>query len=268
MQEESSRRYAGADVGPWHAPNITSDVASGIGSWSREELVGYLRSGKLPGKAQASGSMGEAVQHSFQYLTTEDLSAIATYIKSVPAVHDPADDRPRFAEGQASSTLSTLRGAYGIRIDGEAEPTGAELFQGNCASCHSAEGRGSKDGYYPSLFHNSATGARDPQNLIATILYGVNRTTAEKQAFMPGFGGKPTDANPLSDRDIVLLGNYVLGQYGRADAIITEQQVAEVRRGGPSSNLVLLARAGIAASVVVVLIVIGFFAFRRKLLPA
>jgi hypothetical protein len=69
-----------------------------------------------------------------------------------------------------------------------------------------------------------------------------------KQAFMPGFGGRPTDANPLSNRDITALGNYVLTHFGAAGAAITEQQVAEVRRGGPSSPLLMLARGGMAAA--------------------
>ena len=69
-------------------------------------------------------------------------------------------------------------------------------------SCHSAEGQGSKDGYYPSLFRNSATGAKSAINLVAAILYGVDRATSERQAFMPGFGGRTTDANVLSDREL------------------------------------------------------------------
>src|SRR5262249_27175015 len=177
----------------------------------------YLRAGRLPGKAQAAGGMGEAVEHSFQYLTAADLKAIATYVKSVPAIRNLSDDGSRFGAGRIFSELGKLRGRDGIRSDTDAIPTGAELFQGNCASCHSAEGQGSKAGYYPSLFHNSATGARNATNLIAAILYGVNRTTSGKQAFMPGFGGQPTDANPLSDRAIAALGNYVLTHYGSGD---------------------------------------------------
>ena len=189
MQEEGSRALSGGQVGPWYAPNITSDPISGIGRWTKEELVAYLRTGHLSGKAQASGSMGEAVEHSFQHLAAADLDAIATFIKSVPSVHDPADEVSRFAAGKMFSELAALRGREAVRSDSESDPTGAELFQGNCASCHSAEGQGSKDGYYPSLFSNSATGAKNASNLIAAILYGVNRTTSSGQAFMPGFGG-------------------------------------------------------------------------------
>jgi mono/diheme cytochrome c family protein len=155
-----------------------------------------------------------------------------------------------------------LRGRDGITSDVGTDPSGAVLFEGNCASCHSAEGQGSKDGYYPSLFRNSATGAKNATNLIAAILYGVDRSTSERQAFMPGFGGHPADANPLSDRNITALGNYVLTHYGPGDATITEQQVAEVRRGGPSSPLLALARGGMAA--VIALLGISFLIFRRR----
>ena len=264
MQEEGSRALSGAQVGPWYAPNITSDPISGIGRWTKEELVAYLRTGHLSGKAQAAGSMGEAVEHSFQHLAAADLGAIATFIKNVPPVHDPADQVSRFSAGKMFSELAALRGREAVRSDSESDPTGAELFQGNCASCHSAEGQGSKDGYYPSLFSNSATGARNATNLIAAILYGVNRTTSSGQAFMPGFGGHTTDANALRDRDITALGNYVLTHYGSANTTITEQQVAEVRRGGPSSPLLALARGGMATAAVVVFLGFAVLVVRRR----
>ncbi|CAD6557503.1 Fructose dehydrogenase cytochrome subunit [Paraburkholderia kirstenboschensis] len=264
MQEEAGLELSGGQVGTWYAPNITSDTASGIGSWTREQLVEYLRTGRLRGKAQAAGDMGEAVEHSFQYLSAADVEAIATYVKSVPPIHDARDSTSRFTAGKMSSDLATLRGTDGIRSDNDAHPTGAELFQGNCASCHSAQGQGSKDGYYPSLFHNSATGSVNANNLIATILYGVDRTTSKGQAYMPGFGGKPTDFTALSDEEIALAGNYVLVHYGRADIPITAQDVAEVRRGGPTSALLALSRIGIAAGVVIVLLILAFVTVRRR----
>lgn len=262
MQEEASRALSGAQVGPWYAPNITSDPASGIGSWTKEELSAFLRTGRLPGKAQAAGSMGEAVEHSFQHLSAADLDAIATYVKSVPAISTPTD-ASRFTAGKISTELAVLRGRDDISNE-DANPSGAALFLGNCVSCHSAGGQGSRDGYYPSLFHNSATGAKNPANLIAAILYGVDRTVSGKQAFMPGFGGHPTDANQLGNREIALLGSYVLTHYGAGDTTITEQQVAEIRRGGPSSLLLPLARWGLATTAVVVVLGIAFLIFRRR----
>jgi fructose 5-dehydrogenase cytochrome subunit len=266
MQEQTSRAMSGAQVGPWYAPNVTSDSASGIGSWSREELAAYLRNGHLRGKAQAAGSMGEAVEHSFQHLSADDIDAIAIYVKSIPPVGAAAASNSRFTAGKMFSELGSLRGRDGIKSEDSA-PTGAALFQGNCASCHAAEGQGSKDGYYPSLFHNSATGAKNPTNLIAAILYGVDRTVSGRQAFMPGFGGRPADANPLSDRNIAVLASYVLSHYGPGDTAVTEQEVNEIRHGGPVSSLLLLARGGLAAAVVVLILAATFLVFRRERRP-
>ena len=256
MQESSSQYLGGAQVGQWYAPNITSDATSGIGSWSKDELARYLSTGSLPGKAQAAGSMGEAVEHSFSQLTPDDISAIATYIKTVAPLHDASDEQSRFAYGKPVSQLASLRGANPIRSDTDAQASGAELFYGNCASCHQASGQGSKDTYYPSLFHNSATGSANHSNLIATILNGVNRTTPKGQAFMPGFGGKANDINALNDVQVATLANYVIDNYGRSGTPVTPADVAEVRAGGPSSSLLLLARIGIAIGVVVALAIV------------
>ena len=259
MEERAGLALAGGQVGAWYAPNITSDRTRGIGSWPKAVLIDYLRDGVAPGRARAAGTMAEAVERSFQYLTAADLDAIATYIETVPPAGKPqASDR--FSQGHAGSKLALTRGLASAGADDATR--GAVLFQGNCASCHAPQGQGGKDGYFPSLFHNSATGAAN-SNLIATILNGVDRTTARGRAFMPGFGGRPDDPNPLSDHDIALISAYVLSQYGAGPTAVTDRDVAIVRQGGPSSSLVLIARIGlglgVAAAVILVLVV-----FRRR----
>ena len=57
---------------------------------------------------------------------------------------------------------------------------------------------------------------------------------------------------------------YVLTHYGPGDTSITEQQVNEVRRGGPSSPLLPLARGGLAAATVIVILGAAFLIFRRR----
>ncbi len=256
MELESGRQFAGGPVDAWYAPNITADPVSGIGSWSQPDLIHFLRDGSLHAKAWAAGSMGEAVARSFQHLDEGDLAAIATYVRSVPAIRDQADTTARSDTGKAFSLVDLRRGAepVGVRT---AEPGAAELFQGNCASCHSAGGQGSADGYFPSLFNNSAVGADRPNNLIATLLKGVHRTTAKGEAFMPAFG------DLLSDSQIALVGNYVLTNFGNGQVTISAEQVARSRSGGSSSHLVLWARIGVAVGVIVVLLLI-FYIVRRS----
>jgi mono/diheme cytochrome c family protein len=203
--------------------------------------------------------MGEAVEHSFQYLTPADLDAIATYIESVPPA-GKAEASDRFNRGHAGSQLAWIRGLSSA--DNNAATRGAVLFQGNCGACHAPLGQGGKDGYFPALFHNSTTGAAN-SNLVATILNGVNRTTATGQAFMPGFGGRPTDSNQLSNHDIALIATYVRAQYGVGPAV-TDQDVATIRQGGPSSPLVLLARLGLGLGAVAAALLIFILLRRRR----
>lgn len=252
-------------MGPWYAPNVTPDPTSGVGSWSAEELARYLKTGVLAGKARAAGSMAEAAEHSFQYLTDDDIHAMAVYVLSIPGIHDGGDDASRFLQGKASSELGTSRGTSGIRADSE-NPNGAELFQGNCASCHEALGQGTKDGYYPSLFDNSAVGARNSNNLIATILNGVNRTTRAGQAYMPGFGGGPSDLTVLTDEQIARLCNYLIDRFGIGGGGVAAKDVADVRHGGPTSWLPLMARAGVmvGAAAGIALALLLFLFVRRR----
>ncbi len=167
----------------------------------------------------------------------------------------------RFSQGQAGSKLALIRGLSSAETDDATR--GAVLFQGNCGACHAALGQGGKDGYFPALFHNSTTGAAN-SNLVATILNGVNRTTAKGQAFMPGFGGRPTDSNPLSNHDIALIATYVRTQYGPGGPAVTDKDVATVRQGGPSSPLVLIARIGLCLGAVAAALLMFILLRRRR----
>lgn len=265
MQEKTSQLMAGAQVGPWFAPNITSDPTAGIGTWSHDDLVTYLKTGRLEGKAQAAGSMAEAITHSFSHLHQQDLSAIATYIKAIPASPGTAGNQPdeaRFQRGTATNELETFRGqGYAKGMQGES--LGAQLYSGNCSSCHGYQGQGTADQYYPSLFSNSATAGVNPTNLIATILYGVDRKTDTGHVFMSPFGSQPNAVNALKDDEVAALSNYILRHYGNAVQTVSAKDVAVIQDGGPGSNLLLLARLGMGAGVLAAVVGIGLMLRRR-----
>ncbi|OUJ12909.1 cytochrome c [Acetobacter sp. DsW_063] len=264
MQEKPSESLGGASLGSWYAPNITSDKISGIGSWSAENIKTYLKSGHIDGLAQAAGGMGEAVEHSFQHFTDDDLQAVATYLASVKPVHDPEDgNTSRFTLGRATSSADRVRGDQPIRSEDNSDMTGAELFMGNCASCHNFKAEGSRDGYYPSLWHNSVTGASNADNLIATILFGVDRHVSGVEAFMPGFGGRKSDAAQLNDEEIAKLTKYVLNTYGRPQVSVSGAQVKMIREGGAKSPLLALTRFGMAGSMIIITLACIRGVFRR-----
>jgi mono/diheme cytochrome c family protein len=218
---DDSRWLGGGDLGAWKAYNITPDKTSGIGDWSNEELMQYLHSGDAPGRASAAGPMGEAVEHSLQYLKPEDLKAIAVYLKTVPVQHGP-DAAPRSRQGKPAHDYEMLRGADAETVSQHA---GAEMFLEHCATCHTATGagKGVGDQAYPSLFNHSAVGALDTTNLVSVMLNGVSRDMKSGPVFMPSF------AHEMSDEQIATLANYLTRQFGNPASKTTAKDVAKLR---------------------------------------
>lgn len=255
MAEVASKELAGGDVGTWHAPNITSDLNSGIGGWDNSELVAYLKTGEARGKAQAAGPMAEAVDHSLQHLSDSDLKAIAVYLKALPAQHNPADSKPVYALGQATDELNSIRGVA-LPADGD-KMTGAQIYDAYCSSCHQAQGQGSFEGGLPSLLHNTAVGRSNPANLVMVILEGVKRGADGQDIRMQGF------EKTLSDQQVATLATWLTGQYGNPQVNVSAAQVKQTRAGGPVSHLATLARGAMAAGVIV-LILLVVWRVRRK----
>ena len=261
-----SEALAGGFVGPWYAPNITSDPVSGIGGWTQDELVAYLRTGHAKGKNQAAGGMAEAVQNSLQYLPESDLVAIAAYLGSTEPIRNKNEVRAAYDFGSPHSDEGGLRGAYASTAH-DSLTSGTALYSGYCASCHQPNGAGSDDQAYPSLFHNTATGAIQPANLVAAILYGVDRQVDGKEVMMPSFG-KQSFVTPLTDQQIADLSNYVLQNFGNPQAKVTPGDVAIARAGGPKPILAavqpFILPASIGAAIVVILIAMGWIVGRRR----
>jgi mono/diheme cytochrome c family protein len=80
--------YAGSRDGPDNSvvPNITPDKQTGIGKWSRSDLVTYLETGLMPDGDSAGDLMAEVIDNGLQYLKKDDLAAIAEYVLSLPPV--------------------------------------------------------------------------------------------------------------------------------------------------------------------------------------
>jgi mono/diheme cytochrome c family protein len=235
MGELNQRSLAGGSLGGWYAPNISSDPDSGIGGWSVEQLAAYLKTGRVGLKAQAAGPMAEAIDHSLRYLSEPDLRALAVWLKHTTPMHDAADSRPPDQWGTAADYTGSIRGVAWPAD--RRQMSGPQIYDAYCASCHQASGKGTLDGGLPPLFRNTALGHANSDNLVMTILQGVQRqadatgTTGASAVAMPPF------AQDLSDQQIVNLSNFLTQQFGHPAARTTLQRVNELRAGGEPSPL-------------------------------
>jgi mono/diheme cytochrome c family protein len=209
---DNRNKFAGAVAAGWRAFDITSDKATGIGNWSDADLAAYLSAGHATGHGTASGPMGEAVDHSFRYLTSEDIGAIVTYLRSVPAIASP--DLPA-----TSGPAAPASHRDGVMADAR----GKMVFEGACVSCHGWSGESAVS---PLATLTGAAAVNDPSaiNVAQIVISGTKRLTPDGALSMPGFG------EAYSDTEIAALANYVTGRFGRSPSRITPREVAELRK--------------------------------------
>lgn len=67
-------------------PNITPDKKTGIGRWTRSDLLEYLDSGMTPDGDLAGGAMADVVKHSLRPLTDTDRAALVAYLRALPPI--------------------------------------------------------------------------------------------------------------------------------------------------------------------------------------
>ena len=89
---ERSLAYSGSAPAPGggKVPNITPDPQTGIGSWSKEQVIHVLTDGALPNFDYIGAGMGEVVNENTSKLTDADRAAIADYLMSLPPIRNDA----------------------------------------------------------------------------------------------------------------------------------------------------------------------------------
>lgn len=208
--EVSDGYLQGGSLGDWYAPDITPNPHAGIGKWSDEQVAEYLKTGSN-GDSVAAGPMAEAVEHSTQYFTADDLQAIAVYLRAVPASATPAPQ--------------------GFTMEKARHEQAALSYEVNCSACHGLAGEGIK-GMVPAFAGNHAM-QNDPTNMIHAMLRGARAPhTEERQtaAGMPAFDWK------MNDQQIAGVLNYVRSSWGNKGSEVTAQQVAELRKHTGASD--------------------------------
>lgn len=216
---DKDKYLSGAPLGKWYAPNITPDNDSGIGRWSEDDIVNYLRTGMLDKRAYAGGPMAEAIAHSTRYLTDEDLSAMAAYLKIVPIIKTddyliPVDTSQLPNPVSRSITYNLIEQKDYLAQAKSTTNAGSNtnnspksLYLAACASCHGVDGYAQPDARYASIVGLSSIRRVKPDALINVIAYGAKGAlnTAPK---MPGF------SKELSHAQIASITNYVRINFG------------------------------------------------------
>jgi mono/diheme cytochrome c family protein len=207
--EVAARAFQGGDVEGWFAPNLTPEARTGLGRWSKQDIVDFLKTGRNR-MTGGGGPMAGVIMGSTSKMDDADLSAIATYLQSLPASPPPATER----------------------IDAAAVQRGGSLFAASCARCH-GDGSG---GFAPALDGDALVQASDPATIVRYILGGAKSPVTEAQPKplqMPAFGDK------LSDQQVADVASYVrAGWTNRAASVsageVARQRAASTRQAGAS----------------------------------
>lgn len=200
----------------WFAPNLTGDPDSGLGRFSADDITAFLKHGHGGGLA-AFGSMVEVIEDSGQYMTDDDLHAIATYLKTLP---------PREKSGHVDTDPARNAGTVQLLRTGAVEYPGAGLYNAFCARCHHANGRGEPD-KYPQLAGNPIVVAPHATSLIRLLLEG---SRSPETIGGPQPHRMPSFAQKLNDTEIARVLSFVRNAWGNEAQPVAPREVQEMRR--------------------------------------
>lgn len=203
-------KLGGGVIDGWYAPNITPDDHSGIGAWSDDQVVTYLKTGTAPGTLPgvAAGPMRQTIEESLSKMTEADLKAMVAYLRTQKA--------------KESYNVKDLQ-AFNA-----AGAPGAGTYLSYCSSCHKPDGKG-VEGAIPALAGNSSVQAKGPETVIRVILGGL--------AAQNGYAPMPAIGAGMTDREVADVTDYVRNAWGNAAPVISEGGVVATARTATETML-------------------------------
>ena len=202
--DDQAHAFQGYALQGWFAPNITNDNQRGLGGWSVADIVAYLKNGHNASSA-STGIMAEEISLSSSHMTDADLTAIATFLKSLP--------------GQTTSPPAPVSPSSPAMIAGGA------IYVDECSACHGADGKGVPY-LFPSLAASPNVRSADPTSLIRVLLEGARSVGTAGEPTSPGM---PSFAWKLSDDDAAAVLTYIRNAWGSSAPAIETRQVGEER---------------------------------------
>lgn len=202
--DQTDRAYQGGSLEGWYAPDLTNDPHRGLGHWSVDDVVEYLKTGQNR-NAAASGPMAEVVKISTSQMTDADLHAMAVYLKDRGGTNA--------APAPVAATDAHMR-------------AGAAVFKDNCSACHQDNGGGVPN-LFPALAGAPNVQSSDPADLMRVVLQGGRAAATDAK---PTEQGMPTFSWKLTDDQIADVLTYIRNSWGNAAAPIAASDVAAARK--------------------------------------
>ena len=191
----------------WYAPSLTSNREAGLGNWTIKEIVDLLQVG-VSHRGTVYGPMAEVVYNSLQYMTDEDVEAMAVYLKALPQ---------RDSEPPPPSQARLVQPAV--------METGRNVYVTQCAMCHGSEGKGQPP-HFPPLAGNQSITMTSPVNSIRMVLNGGYPPGTKKN---PRPYGMPPFAHVLNDEQAAAVVTYIRVAWENSGTPVTAAQVTPLR---------------------------------------
>jgi mono/diheme cytochrome c family protein len=192
----------------WYAPSLTSNREAGLGNWTLKEITDLLQSG-VSHRGTVYGPMAEVVYNSLQYLSDDDVRAMAVYLKALPQKDSEAP--PTSQARLVSPDVMEL---------------GRRVYGRQCAACHGEEGKG-QGLSYPPLAGNQSITMASPVNPIRMVLNGGFPPGTRRN---PRPHGMPPFNHILNDDEVSAVVTYIRVAWDNSGTPVSPSQVNELRR--------------------------------------
>ncbi len=188
----------------WYAPSLASPHEAGVSHWPIEDVVRLLKAGVAPG-GSVMGPMAEVVFTSTQYLSEDDLRAMAVFLNTLPQQDTTPTVAAKPSEDGSQTGSEALRAAL----------RGLSWRRGTWRARRLPGPRGQPCGHMAV-----------PANVIRVVISG---------GFPPSTGGNPRPfgmppfGHVLDDAQVVSVVSYIRGAWGNAAPPVTRLDVMSYR---------------------------------------
>jgi mono/diheme cytochrome c family protein len=202
--------YEGGELANWYSPNLKNDERQGLGTWSEDDVVEFLKTGRNS-RAVAYGPMSDVIEHSTRFWSESDLSAAAIYLKSLGG-----------ESGKGSSA----------KLTANQETTGEAIYVDTCAACHHKDGQGVSH-MFPALARDPLVQSASATTIVRIILNGARGVATQEHptpVSMPSYGWK------LSDAQVAAVASYVRNAWGNHASSVSASDVGHLREATQADN--------------------------------